>query len=122
MSEKPYSQIPHTTMFSTYPANRFQYGSQTYKHLNNPGKRWKHSQSSSLLTINSGVIMAVQSPVGNMHNLKARLPGSTQSGANLGGVSRPTYNNTPLVVLPSGQTVPLSAFWNQKQNWSGGQA
>jgi RNA recognition motif. (a.k.a. RRM, RBD, or RNP domain) len=109
-------------MFSAYPANRFQYGGKTYKQLHNPGKRWKHSQAGSLLANNSAVIMAVQSPLGNMHNLKASLPGSTQSGADLGGVSRPAYNNVPFVVLPSGQTVPLSAFWSQKQNSSGDRA
>src|SRR5665213_2396031 len=64
--------------------------------------------------------MAAHNPLANMQPLKANLPAAAQAVIDLNG--RPTYSNNPLIVLPSGQTVPLSACYGQHQNSSGDQA
>ena len=50
-----------------------------------------------------------QNPLGNMQNLKSSLP----SNGDLNGESRPGYS-TPMMVLPSGQTLPLSSIYGQQ--------
>jgi RNA recognition motif. (a.k.a. RRM, RBD, or RNP domain) len=48
-----------------------------------------------------------------MQTLKATLPPTTQSNAETSNDARQAYNN-PLMVLPSGQTVPLASFYSQQ--------
>lgn len=63
--------------------------------------------------------MTTNNPLANMQNLKANLPASNQmDGEATGAGQRQGYNN-PLMVLPSGQTVPLSSFYGQNQASAG---
>jgi hypothetical protein len=57
--------------------------------------------------------MPGQAALNNMQNLKANLPvsGSASSEA----LTRPSYAHS-LMVLPSGQTVPMSAFYGQQSS------
>jgi hypothetical protein len=57
--------------------------------------------------------MSGQAALSNMQNLKANLPVS--ANANAEGMTRSGYNH-PLMVLPSGQTVPISAFYGQQSS------
>lgn len=59
--------------------------------------------------------MSNPNPLSNMQNLKASLPPTSAHAENdMGGVNRPGYSS-PLMVLPSGQTVPLTSFYGQTQ-------
>lgn len=62
----------------------------------------------------AGMNLSSSNPLANMQNLKATLPSSGHVENEMGGVSRSGYNS-PLMVLPSGQTVPLSNFYGQNQ-------
>jgi len=56
--------------------------------------------------------------LGNMQNLKATLSASTNFESELGAVNRQGYNS-PLMMLPSGQTVPLTGFYGPSQTSNG---
>ena len=54
-----------------------------------------------------------QNALNNLQNLKANLPIS--GNTNTEGMTRSGYSH-PLMVLPSGQTVPMSAFYGQQSS------
>ena len=53
-----------------------------------------------------------------MANIKAALPSSGHVESDMGGVNRQGYNS-PLMVLPSGQAVPLTSYYGQNQTSNG---
>jgi hypothetical protein len=57
--------------------------------------------------------MANTNPLANMQNLKTSLPSSTADN-DLGTVNR--GYNSPLMVLPGGQTVPLGSYYGPNQS------
>lgn len=50
----------------------------------------------------------------SMQSLKASLPANPQPSVDIGATKR-AMQNSPMMVMPSGQTVPLSAFYAQNQ-------
>ncbi len=71
------------------------------------------------LTLAPGLNMSNPTPLSSMQNLKASLPPvSGHVDNDMGTVNRPGYSS-PLMVLPSGQTVPLTSFYGQNQASAG---
>ncbi|RMZ88752.1 hypothetical protein DV736_g4029, partial [Chaetothyriales sp. CBS 134916] len=64
---------------------------------------------------NQVVPALAQNPLSNMQNLKAALPAAAHTGLETSNDGRQSYSN-PLMVLPSGQTVPLASLYGQHQN------
>lgn len=62
--------------------------------------------------------MTNANPLASMQNLKATLPSSASAETETPGVIRQGYNS-PLMVLPSGQTVPLNNYYGQNQATAG---
>ena len=54
-------------------------------------------------------------PLANMQNLKATLPSTGCMDNEMNAVNRQGYNS-PLMVLPSGQTLPLNQYYAQPQS------
>ncbi|RMD43615.1 hypothetical protein DV735_g1567, partial [Chaetothyriales sp. CBS 134920] len=94
MTEKAAAQVA-PQIFTGYPPNRVPYTGTGY-----------HSQV---------VPAPAQNPLSNMQNLKAALPTAAQAAVEAGNDGRQSFSN-PLMVLPSGQTVPLPSFYGQHQN------
>jgi hypothetical protein len=113
MPDNTSSQAPPAAMYAGYPQGRMPYGNQAYQQYNNQGKStitWGRKSSADSLI---GMGMSGQAALSNMQNLKANLPLSAI--ANAEGMARSGYNH-PLMVLPSGQTVPISAFYGQQSS------
>ncbi|KAK5046051.1 hypothetical protein LTR84_008508 [Exophiala bonariae] len=62
--------------------------------------------------------LANPSPLASMQNLKANLAASANYENELGAANRQGYNS-PLMMLPSGQTVPLTGFYGPNQTSTG---
>ena len=112
MSEQTQAQAT-APMYNGYPPNRTPYTSSFYQGYTASGKsrisKSLETHSDSFQAANIGA----QNALNNMSNLKASLPVSTQASSEGNVDNRPGYNN-PLMVLPSGQTVPLNSFYNQQ--------
>lgn len=63
--------------------------------------------------MSTGMGIAAQNGLSNMQNLRATLPASGSTNGE--GMTRQNYTH-PLMVMPSGQTVPLSAFYGQQSS------
>ncbi|KAL2444042.1 Sporulation-specific protein 5 [Exophiala dermatitidis] len=97
MSDKPATQTASSTTYTGYPQTRMPYSGTAYPQFN------------------GGMNLSNANPLANMQNLKATLPASGHVDSELGTVNRSGYSS-PLMVLPSGQTVPLANFYGQTQN------
>lgn len=104
MSEKTAAQP--TSMYAGYPLSRVPYNGPSYQQYSN-GKNLVLTH----LNIADGFQGLSQNGLSNMQNLKASLPTSATESND----SRPGYNS-PLMVFPSGQTLPLSSYYNQQNN------
>jgi NADPH-ferrihemoprotein reductase len=62
--------------------------------------------------------MTNSNPLASMQNLKATLPSSGSADNDMNAVNRQGYSS-PLMVLPSGQTVPLTNYYAQNQSSAG---
>ncbi len=62
--------------------------------------------------------MANPNPLASMQNLKASLPPTGPVDNDMGGANRQGYTS-PMMVLPSGQTVPLNNYYSQNQHSTG---
>ncbi|KIY01662.1 uncharacterized protein Z520_01799 [Fonsecaea multimorphosa CBS 102226] len=100
MSDKPSTQSASSTAYAGYTQSRMPYTAAGYPQYN------------------GAVNMANSNPLANMSNLKATLPSSASVETEMSAVSRPGYNS-PLMMLPSGQAVPLPNFYGQNQNSTG---
>ncbi|KIX00076.1 uncharacterized protein Z518_05133 [Rhinocladiella mackenziei CBS 650.93] len=96
MSDKPTSQTAPSTTLTGYPQNRISCSETGYQHFN------------------GGLNLPGPNPPANMQNLKATLPACAPVENSMGATNIQGYNS-PLVVLPSGQTVPLNNFYGQSQ-------
>lgn len=105
------SQAPPAAMYAGYPPGRMPYGNQTYQQYNNQGKSI-HSRKPTSTNISTGMSIAAQNAL-NMQNLKATLPASGTTNGEC--MTRQNYTH-PLMVMPSGQTVPMSAFYGQQSS------
>jgi hypothetical protein len=69
-----------------------------------------------VLMVLSGMNTAANAnPLASMQNLKATLPSTGAGDNDMNAVNRQGYNS-PLMVLPSGQTVPLNGYYAQPQS------
>ncbi|KAJ9613201.1 hypothetical protein H2200_003142 [Cladophialophora chaetospira] len=96
MSEKPATQSASSNAYASYPQNRMPYAGAGYQQYN------------------GGMNMTNSNPLANMQNLKASLPSSGAVDNDMNAVNRQGYSS-PLMVLPSGQTVPLTNYYAQSQ-------
>ncbi|KAK5274954.1 hypothetical protein LTR99_004338 [Exophiala xenobiotica] len=100
MSEKIATHTASSTAYSGYPQSRMPYPGSSYQ------------------PYTGGMNMTNTNPLASMQNLKATLPSSGQMDNEVNGTGRQGYNS-PMMVLPSGQTVPLSSFYGQNQTSAG---
>lgn len=115
MSDKTSTQPPAVGLYPGYTTSRVPYANAAYPYLNGQGKYNTSYGISQLADAVSGLNMSGQYPPGTMQGLKAGIAGSAQSSVDLNGVSRAGYAGNPLMVLPNGHTLPLSAFYGQQQ-------
>ncbi|KIW97911.1 uncharacterized protein Z519_01495 [Cladophialophora bantiana CBS 173.52] len=100
MSDKPATQSASGTAYAGYPQSRMPYTASGYQQYN------------------GAMNMTNSNPLANMQNLKATLPTSASVETEMNAVNRPGYSS-PLMVLPSGQAVPLPSFYGQNQTTAG---
>ncbi|KIW64028.1 hypothetical protein PV04_08989 [Phialophora macrospora] len=118
MSDKPTSQSASSNAYAGYPQTRMPYAGTGYQQYNG-GKSWSHSRChGSLIDHSKGMNMANSNPLASMQNLKATLPSSGSVDNDMAAINRQGYNS-PLMVLPSGQTVPLTNYYAQNQSSAG---
>jgi hypothetical protein len=116
MSDKPSLQPQATAaMYSGYPPNRVPYTSASNPYMNGQGKYNAGYGPSQLADAVAGLNVSGQYPLGTTHGLKSSMSGS-QGNMDLNNIPRAGSGGNPLMVLPNGQTVPLSAFYGQQQN------
>src|SRR5947209_5392066 len=106
-SEKPSSTQPGTM----YPGNasyqRFHYPAPGYNNLNGQGKYATNYTGTQLADAFTGLSVVGQNPMGAAAGFK---PG--QNNMDLHGLPRAAaYGTNPLMVLPSGQTIPLQSLY-----------
>ena len=99
--------------YSSYAANRMPYTGPSYPQFTGQGKS-RQNMIDIDTDPNKGLGIAAQTPLANMSNLKANLPTASQGSEGI-SAARPGYNN-PMMVLPSGQTVPVSAVYAQQSS------
>ncbi|KAJ9639131.1 uncharacterized protein PV06_07316 [Exophiala oligosperma] len=102
MSEKTGTQATAGTAYASYHPSRLPYSGSTYQP-----------------SYTGGLSMASNNPLANMQTLKASLPASNQMDGEVTAAGQRQGYNNPLMVLPSGQTVPLSSFYGQNQASTG---
>ncbi|KAI1615123.1 hypothetical protein EDD37DRAFT_657697 [Exophiala viscosa] len=100
MSEKPATQTAPSTAYAGYPQSRMPYNGSGYQ------------------AYGGGLNMTNPNPLANMQNLKATLPATGQVDNDMNGTTRQGYNS-PLMVLPSGQTIPLTNYYGPTQASTG---
>ncbi|KAH0834407.1 hypothetical protein FOPE_03681 [Fonsecaea pedrosoi] len=100
MSDKPATQSVPSNAYSGYHQSRMPYNASGYPQYN------------------GAMNMTNSNPLSNMQNLKATLPPSASVETEMNAVNRPGYNS-PLMMLPSGQAVPLPNFYGQNQTSTG---
>jgi hypothetical protein len=106
-TEKPFSVQPGT-MFPGYaPYHRFQYPAHSHNNFNGQGKYVTNYGSNQLADAIAGLSVSGQNSMGAGTGVK-----SGQNTMDLNGLSRAAgYGNNPLMVLPSGQTIPLQSMY-----------
>ena len=107
MSEQTATQAA-PPMYTGYPPNRMAYNESGYQQYN-PSKSKSATHLSLFSDTSQGKNMSNQNGLGNMQNLKASLPNPAVDASD----ARQAYTS-PLMVLPSGQTLPLSNYYNQQ--------
>jgi NADPH-ferrihemoprotein reductase len=118
MSEKPATQAAASTTYNGYPQTRMPYTGTGYQHYNG-GKRWMlTSEECSHYVVGLNMANPNTNPLASMHNLKASLPTTGPVDNDIGGANRQGYSS-PMMVLPSGQTVPLNNYYSQNQHPTG---
>ena len=115
MSDKAGSQAQPASVYSGYSQNR-SYNNTGYQQVNGQGKYTAGYGASQLADAVAGMGVSAQQQLGNLHNFKQNMAGNTQGGLDLSVAPRSGYGNNPLMVLPNGQTIPVSAFYGQQQN------
>jgi RNA recognition motif. (a.k.a. RRM, RBD, or RNP domain) len=106
-SEKPASAQP-APMYSAHPSyQRFQYPTPSYNNVTSQGKYANNYGGTQLADAFAGLGVSGQNPMGTGAGLKP-----IQNSMDIQGLSRPAaYGNNPLMVLPSGQTIPLQSIY-----------
>src|SRR2546423_1954527 len=115
MSEKTSIQPQPTAMYGDYPPNRVPYTNTGNPYLNSQGKYKTIYGPSQLADAVAGMNVAEQCPLSTTHGLKSSMS-RPQSNIDLNNISRAGYGGNPLMVLPNGHAVPLSAFYGQQLN------
>jgi hypothetical protein len=115
MSDKSSLQPQAAAMYAGYPPNRVPYTNASNPYMNGQGKYNAGYGPSQLTDAVAGLNVSGQYPLGTTHGLKSSMSGS-HGNIDLNNIPRAGYGGNPLMVLPTGQTVPLSAFYGQQQN------
>ena len=105
-SEKPSSVQPGTMYPGHSSYQRFQYSAPGYN-VNGQGKYANHYGGTPLADAFTGLNVSGQNTTGTATGVKAG-----QNNMDMTGLPRaPSYSNNPLMVLPSGQTIPLQSLY-----------
>jgi RNA recognition motif. (a.k.a. RRM, RBD, or RNP domain) len=104
-------------MHASYPPNHAPYTTASNPYMNSQGKSNAGYGPSQLADAIAGLNVSGQYPLSTTHELKSSMSGH-QSNMDLNNIPRAGYSGNPVVILPNGQTVPLSAFYGQQQNSS----
>src|SRR2546421_2610022 len=121
MADKPSLQPQAAAMYAGYPSSRVPYTNASNPYMNGQGKYNAGYGPSQLADAFTGLNLSGPYPLGATHGVKSSVSGS-QGNMDLNGISRAGYGNNPLMVLPNGQTVPLSALYGPQQNPASDQA
>jgi RNA recognition motif. (a.k.a. RRM, RBD, or RNP domain) len=89
------------------PYQRFQYPASGYNNMNGQGKYTTNYGGTQLADAFTGLSVSGQNSMGTHTGLK-----QGQNPMDMNGLSRTaTYGSNPLMVLPSGQTIPLQSIY-----------
>lgn len=102
-------------MYASYPSSRVLYTNISNPYMNSQDKYNAGYWSSQLADAVAGLNVSGPYPLGATHGIKSGMSGS-QGNMDLNNIPRAGYGNNPLMVLPNGQTVLLSALYGQQQN------
>ena len=107
-TEKPASAQPATMYPGHASYQRVRYSTPVYNKINGQGKYAKYYGGTQLADAFAGLGVSGQNSVGLGAGLK---PG--QNNMDIYGLSRPSaHGNNPLMVLPSGQKIPLQSIYS----------
>jgi RNA recognition motif. (a.k.a. RRM, RBD, or RNP domain) len=115
MSDKASLQPQAAAMYAGYSSSRVPYTSASNPYMNGQGKYNAGYGPSQLADAIAGLNVSGPYPFGAAHGVKTGMSGS-QGNLDLNSIPRTGYGNNALMVLPNGQTVPLSALYGQQQN------
>jgi RNA recognition motif. (a.k.a. RRM, RBD, or RNP domain) len=106
-TEKPSSVQPGTMYQGHAPYQRFQYPAPSYNNINSQGKYARHYGGTQLADAFTGLGISGHNPMAPAAGVKP-----VQNNLDINGLARAhAYGNNPLMVLPSGQTIPLQSFY-----------
>jgi RNA recognition motif. (a.k.a. RRM, RBD, or RNP domain) len=106
-AEKPSTVQPGTMYPGHASYQRFQYPAPGYNNMNGQGKYTTNYGGTQLADAFTGLNVSGQNSMSTHTGLK---PG--QNPMDMNGLSRAaSYGNNPLMVLPSGQTIPLQSIY-----------
>ena len=100
-------------MYAGYPPNRLPYGNAGHPYMNGQGKYNTSYGASQLADAVAGLNVSGQYSTGSMQGLKSS---SGQGSMDFNAVPRAGYGGNPLMILPNGQTLPLSSYYGQQQS------
>lgn len=105
--EKPPSVQPGTMYPGHSSYQRFQYPAPGYNNVNGQGKYASNYGAAQLADAFTGLSVSGQNPMGAGTGLKP-----SQNQMDMNSLPRAAgYGNNPLMVLPSGQTIPLHSLY-----------
>jgi hypothetical protein len=114
MSDKPSLQPQAAATYAGYLPSRVPYTNTGTPYINSQGKYNAGYGVSQLADAVAGLNVSGQYALGNTHGFKSSMLGP-HNNVNLNNIPRPGYSGNPLMVLPNGQTVPLSVLYGQQQ-------
>src|SRR4051794_21462626 len=114
MSDKTSLQPQAAVMYAGYPPNRVPFTNAGIPYVNSQAKYKAGYGISELADTVAGLNVTGQYAPGNSHGFKSGMP-VPHDKVNLNNIPRAGYSGNPLMILPNGQTIPLSVFYGQQQ-------
>jgi hypothetical protein len=114
MSDKTSLHPQAAASYAGYPPNRVPYTTAGTPYINSQGKYNTGYGILQLADAVAGLNVSGQYALGNTLGFKSSMLGP-HDNLNLNNIPRAGYSGNPLMVLPNGQTVPLSVLYGQQQ-------
>jgi hypothetical protein len=114
MSDNTSRQLQATATYASYPLGRVPYTNTGTSCINSQGNYNAGYGISQFAGASAGSNISRQYALGNTHGFKPSIPGPSDN-ASFNSIPRAGYGGNPLVVLPNGQTAPLSVLYGQQQ-------